>query len=331
VFDAREKAFAFFRGTCWRGVYDNMRTAVDAVFIGKERQFNRRSPQMCGHYPFEPTACPPAAGQVKGQVENEVSLARERFFTPRLKFKSFDEMNAWLTDKCVAHARAHPRPEDKSRTIWEAFEAERPFLVEHRGPFDGFHATPASVSKTCLVRFDGDKYLVSARAVGRPVEVQAYADRIVIKQDGEIVGGRRVPKEPFRASRRSGSAIGKIGRMRSSVSPAPGRSLSPGPFLQVYCAPRRTLNSIYGGLQSAMIACILRLERWNGGQTGDDCIAVWPFGSPPVRRRGHVERRFRRGAARRPCERRDHRHRNAHSAQGLDGCKPGCELRPQRT
>jgi len=44
------------------------------------------------------------------------------------------------------------------------------------------------VSKTCLVRFDSNKYSVAARAVGRPVEIQSYADRIVIRQDGAIVG-----------------------------------------------------------------------------------------------------------------------------------------------
>jgi hypothetical protein len=37
------------------------------------------------------------------------------------------------------------------------------------------------------VRFDNNKYSVAASAVGRPVEVQAYADRIVIRQDGRIV------------------------------------------------------------------------------------------------------------------------------------------------
>jgi hypothetical protein len=46
---------------------------------------------------------------------------------------------------------------------------------------------PASVSKTCLVRFDNNKYSVAAGAVGRPVEVHAHADRIVIRQDGPIV------------------------------------------------------------------------------------------------------------------------------------------------
>jgi hypothetical protein len=45
----------------------------------------------------------------------------------------------------------------------------------------------ASVSKTCLVRFDNNKYSVAASAVGRPVEVHAYADRIIIRQDGRIV------------------------------------------------------------------------------------------------------------------------------------------------
>jgi hypothetical protein len=79
-------------------------------------------------------------------------------------------------------------PELADCTIWQAFEAERPKLVPIAGPFDGFNGTQASVSKTCLVRFDNNKYSVASRAVGRPVEIQAYADRIVIRQDGAIVG-----------------------------------------------------------------------------------------------------------------------------------------------
>jgi hypothetical protein len=37
------------------------------------------------------------------------------------------------------------------------------------------------------VRFDNNKYSVGASAVGRPVEIQAYADRVVIRQDGAVV------------------------------------------------------------------------------------------------------------------------------------------------
>jgi hypothetical protein len=115
-------------------------------------------------------------------------LVRERFFTPRLRVASYEELNAWLLDRCVAYAKAHRHPELADCTIWQAFEAERSQLVQTGGQFDGFHATQASVSKTCVVRFDNNKYSVTSRAVGRPVEIQAYADRVVIRQDGAIVG-----------------------------------------------------------------------------------------------------------------------------------------------
>src|ERR1700752_1542964 len=170
-----------------RGIYDNMKTAVEAIFVGKQRLYNRRFLQMCSHYLVDPVACTPASGWEKGRVENQDGLVRERFFTPRLRFKNLDELNAWLLDKCIAYAKAHRHPELAEQTIWEVFEAERPKLVPYAGRFDGFHAVPASVSKTCLVRFDNNKYSVAASAVGRPVEVQAYADRIVIRQDGRIV------------------------------------------------------------------------------------------------------------------------------------------------
>src|ERR671912_551439 len=133
VFDAHDRAFALFKGTCVRGIYDNMKTAVDTIFAGKDRLYNRRFLQMCSHYLVDPVACTPASG-------------------------------------------------------WEVFEAERPKLVPYAGRFDGFHAVPASVSKTCLVRFDNNRYSVMASAVGRPVEIRAYAERIEIRQDGRVVG-----------------------------------------------------------------------------------------------------------------------------------------------
>jgi hypothetical protein len=165
-----------------------MKTAVEAVFIGKDRRFNRRFLQMCGHYLIEPTACTPAAGWEKGQVENQVGNIRERLFAPRLRVASYAELNAWLLDQCILSAKANKHPELADRTIWQVFEAERGQLVPLGSRFDGFRATQASVSKTCLVRFDNNKYSVASRAVGRPVEIQAYAECIVIRQDGVIVG-----------------------------------------------------------------------------------------------------------------------------------------------
>ncbi|MGN6095276.1 MAG: Mu transposase domain-containing protein, partial [Bosea sp. (in: a-proteobacteria)] len=180
--------FAFFKGACTRGIYDNMKTAVETIFVGKERAYNRRFMQLCSHYLVDPVACTPASGWEKGQVENQVGLVRERFFAPRLRVKNYDELNAWLMDQVLRYAKAHRHPEQRDRTIWEMFEAERSSLVPYAGRFDGFHALPASVSKTCLVRFDNNKYSVIASAVGRPVEIRAYADRIELRQDGRLVG-----------------------------------------------------------------------------------------------------------------------------------------------
>ena len=88
-------------------------------------------------------ACNPASGWEKGQVENQVGLVRERFFTPRVRVKSYDELNAWLLDRCVAYAKAQPHPERRDQTVWQMFEAERHSLVPYAGRFDGFHAVAA--------------------------------------------------------------------------------------------------------------------------------------------------------------------------------------------
>src|ERR1700749_3496543 len=65
VFDAHDRAFALFKGTCTRGIYDNMKTAVETIFIGKDRLYNRRFMQMCSHYLVDPVACTPASGWEK--------------------------------------------------------------------------------------------------------------------------------------------------------------------------------------------------------------------------------------------------------------------------
>jgi hypothetical protein len=101
--------------------------------------------EMCGHYLVDPVACTPAAGWEKGQAENQVGLVRERFFAPRLRMPSYEELNAWLLDRRVAYAKGHKHPELPDQTIWQAFEAERPQLVPIASPFDGLRGTQAAV------------------------------------------------------------------------------------------------------------------------------------------------------------------------------------------
>jgi transposase len=187
VFDAHARAFTFFGGVPTRGIYDNMKTAVTTVFTGKERVFNRRFLVMTAHYMVEPTACSPAAGWEKGQVENQVQTARGRFFQPRLRFASIEELNGWLEAECQRWADTHPHPEQKEWTVAQAWNAERAVLQPILAPFDGFHESEHGVSGTCLISFDRNRYSVMAKAVRRTVQVRAYADRIVVRCQGEVV------------------------------------------------------------------------------------------------------------------------------------------------
>ncbi len=110
VFEAHERAFHFFGGVCRRGIYDNMKTAVSMVFVGKERAYNRRFLELCSHHLVEPVACTPGAGWEKGQVERQVGDVRGRLFVPIPRGGSYAEINAWLMDRCIEDAKKRPHP-----------------------------------------------------------------------------------------------------------------------------------------------------------------------------------------------------------------------------
>ncbi len=164
-----------------------MKTAVETVFVGRAREYNRRFLQMCSHHLVEPVACTPASGWEKGQVENQVGNIRDVVFRPRPRVKSLIELNDWLTDQCTAYAKRTKHPEFRDKTIWEVFEEERSSLMAFRGPFDGFSEKPMRATTTCLIAHDRNKYSVDARAAGRMVLVRIYAERIVVLYDGEVV------------------------------------------------------------------------------------------------------------------------------------------------
>lgn len=187
LFDAHARGFAFFGGVPRRGIYDNMKTAVTSVFTGKDRVFNRRFLIMTGHYMVEPTACSPAAGWEKGQVENQVQTIRGRFFQPRLRFASLEELNGWLEAECRRWAERHAHPDQGDQTVAQVLEIERPALQPMLGPFDGFNESEHAVTGTCLISFDRNRYSVLSTAARRTVQVRAYADRIVARCGDEVV------------------------------------------------------------------------------------------------------------------------------------------------
>jgi transposase len=191
VLDAHIRAFEFFGGICRKGIYDNLKTVVTKVLMGKDRTFNRRFQNLTSHYLFEPIACTPAAGWEKGQVESQVKFIRQRLFVPRPKFSDFEELNRWLSDRCRTIAAGHKHPEFRDRTVAEYFAVEQKHLMAVGSEFDGYKETPARVSTTALVSYDRNRYSVYASAVGSPVMVRTYADRLVIVHNGDVIGEHR--------------------------------------------------------------------------------------------------------------------------------------------
>lgn len=80
LFDAHHHAFVAWGGIPRRGIYDNMKTAVDRVRPGKVREVNAKFTAMASHYLFDTEFCNPASGWEKGQIEKNVRDSRNRLW-----------------------------------------------------------------------------------------------------------------------------------------------------------------------------------------------------------------------------------------------------------
>lgn len=188
LFDAHNHAFRVVGGVPRRGIYDNMKTAVDKIRKGKARDINTRFQAMVSHYLFEAEFCNPAAGWEKGQIEKNVQDSRHRIWQGAPSFENLDALNAWLEQRCLALWQELQHP-TLGRTVAEAWAEEHVQLMAVPAPFDGFVEYTKRVSPTCLINFERNRYSVPASFANRPVSLRVYADHLVIAAEGQIVAG----------------------------------------------------------------------------------------------------------------------------------------------
>jgi transposase len=186
LFDALTQAFRVLGGVPRRGIFDNMKTAVDRIGLGKARQVNARFAAMASHYLFEPEFCNPASGWEKGQVEKNVQDARRRLWQPLPSFPDLDALNAWLERRCIEQWGEIPHG-FLPGTIADVQTDEVASLMPQGRPFDGFVEHSKRVSPTCLVHFERNRYSVPASFANRPVSVRIYPERIVIAAEGQVL------------------------------------------------------------------------------------------------------------------------------------------------
>ena len=186
LFDAHNHAFRVLGGVPRRGIYDNMRTAVDKVGRGKERKVNTRFSAMVGHFLFEAEFCNPAAGWEKGQIEKNVQDARRRLWQPTPSFPSLAALNDWLEARCRELWAEIPHGAQPG-SVADVWREEAQHLAQLPRPFDGFVEHAKRVSPTCLIHLERNRYSVPASFANRPVSVRVYPERVVIAAEGQIV------------------------------------------------------------------------------------------------------------------------------------------------
>jgi hypothetical protein len=167
LFDAHYHAFRVLGGVPRRGIYDNMRTAVDRVGVGKERQVNARFAAMASHYLFDAEFCNPASGWEKGQVEKNVQDSRHRLWCVAPRFPTIDALNDWLEQRCQELWREIPHG-SQSGTVADVWESETPCLMPLPRPFDGFIEYSKRVSPTCLVHLERNRYSLLRQSTRQP-------------------------------------------------------------------------------------------------------------------------------------------------------------------
>jgi len=193
LFDAHTRAFAALGGIPRRGIYDNMKTAVDQVKKGKARVVNTRFAAMASHYLFDPDFCNVASGWEKGVVEKNVQDSRRRLWQEAAKerFGSFTELNLWLLARCRALWQELKHPE-YDLTLAEMLEQEQAHLMPMIVPFDGYTETLGKVSSTCLITFDRNRYSAPCELVGQMVGIRVYPERIdLVAQDAVVASHLR--------------------------------------------------------------------------------------------------------------------------------------------
>jgi len=164
--------------------YDNLATVVAEHHANLVR-FNPRFLAFAREYNFVPRACHVAAAWEKGKIERAIGYIRQNFW-PLRHFTDLPDVNVqahhWLTT--VANQRRHREtgeiPDERFRA--ECLKGIPSITLDHRDSVE------ALVYKDLRLSFDGNRYCVPPRYVGRRLTVKADSSAVTIyDQHHEVV------------------------------------------------------------------------------------------------------------------------------------------------
>ena len=185
-FEGHAAAFRFFRGVPHRIWYDNLKTAVLRVLMGRNRQEQSAFVGLRSHYLFESRFCTPGEAHEKGLIENVVGYARRNFLVPLPRVSSWEELNQHLLACCLAEDQRRLRGE--KATIGELWAQERQHLLPLPDwSYPCCTVRPVRANRFGLVTFETNRYSVPSEHAHGELLLKAYTWRVEIAARDKVV------------------------------------------------------------------------------------------------------------------------------------------------
>jgi len=182
-------AFAFFGGWTKTILYDNMKQ----VRLSRE-QLHPQFVDFANHYGFTVKTHQPYRPRTKGKVERSVDYVKDNFLNGR-SFADFSDLNAqalhWLNH--TANVRLHATTKEQPVVL---FAREELTKVSAIVPYEVGQRVPRQAGWDATVRFDRSRYSIPPEHAGKPVFVEAFTEKIIIRCGDLIIAEHQRASQP---------------------------------------------------------------------------------------------------------------------------------------
>lgn len=180
LLQCHKNAFAFFGGWPRTILYDNMKqvrlspTQLQPQFL-----------DFANHHGFTIKTHQPYRPRTKGKVERSVDYVKDNFLNGRC-FADFADLNSqalhWLNS--TANVRLHATTKERPLDL---FPKESLTLGNSISPYQVGQQLQRQASWEATVRFDRSRYSIPPEHAGKPVFVEAFTEKIIIRSGDLII------------------------------------------------------------------------------------------------------------------------------------------------
>lgn len=178
LFESHIAGFTYLEGIPQRIRYDNMKSAVQKVLQGRNREEQSLWVAFRSHFLFEADYCNPCRGQEKGSIENLIGYVRRNFLVPMPEPADFAELNTYLLECCQRDSGRRKRLGKTVHELWLE-EKERLRPLPEKIP-EACVPVAAKVNRRQMVRFCSNLYSVPPEYVGKTVTIKAFVFKLKI-------------------------------------------------------------------------------------------------------------------------------------------------------